>query len=715
MKMPITVKIEKDRRPILSVNDEPWIEEIGLRIPIDGRWQSDRNGEIVGGAWSKEGGKDEIGTYRRWWQDYSFKEEPLLTLHLREYGDAILATVELHRELNGLSQTDSFDDPTFLAPTFAFRDELRFFLATFGLGRSGDGYPGGYWPTVQTGRGHDELPQQAFAPLVCFSERGAVAVAPANYFLTSPMVCIQGGVGRGLHGAVDSLPAGTKIETVFALGEDLPAALMHLGDFLLARGGKERPQPGKTSLTSSLGWWNAYGGYYTELIRSLNEQELEVMLESLKEQEIPLGYLGLDLWYPYQEIGQAIQYTPDPKKYPHGLDEIADRENLPTVLHLSALSSKNVYDADGADPHFYREVAKEIASQHGITAWHDWLRTQQHLTPALRRDPAVAESWFAGMAKAFAGEDLSVLLCMQTMGMNLASTAQKNVTVARSHTDFLFAQKKALDAAAARGHGDFLEAWTPPGDLHRQNLWMGMVLYTLGMLPFHDLFLSRPSPDLGGDHPKEEAVLRALSCGPVGIGDGPGMVDEELIDRLLLSDGTLAQPDRPPFPVMETIGHDIEAFWTERKAGSARWIYLLLLNTAAEELPFSLDPPANEEFLIWDGLENQGRKAIEGRLAPGRLAYFVLAPQREGIAPLGLWKRFVPAPTDRILDLKWEEGWQITLDGVEDEFAILSEQPVSVHTNNGVPLELSHRGDLWICKVEGQVRNLHVFRRQSDA
>jgi len=715
MKMPITVKIEKDRRPILSVNDEPWIEEIGLRIPIDGRWQSDRNGEIVGGAWSKEGGKDKIGTYRRWWQDYSFKEEPLLTLHLREYGDAILATVELHRELNGLSQTDSFDDPTFLAPTFAFRDELRFFLATFGLGRSGDGYPGGYWPTVQTGRGHDELPQQAFAPLVCFSERGAVAVAPANYFLTSPMVCIQGGVGRGLHGAVDSLPAGTKIETVFALGEDLPAALMHLGDFLLARGGKERPQPGKTSLTSSLGWWNAYGGYYTELIRSLNEQELEVMLESLKEQEIPLGYLGLDLWYPYQEIGQAIQYTPDPKKYPHGLDEIADRENLPTVLHLSALSSKNVYDADGADPHFYREVAKEIASQHGITAWHDWLRTQQHLTPALRRDPAVAESWFAGMAKAFAGEDLSVLLCMQTMGMNLASTVQKNVTVARSHTDFLFAQKKALDAAAALGHGDFLEAWTPPGDLHRQNLCMGMVLYTLGMLPFHDLFLSRPSPDLGGDHPKEEAVLRALSCGPVGIGDGPGMVDEELIDRLLLSDGTLAQPDRPPFPVMETIGHDIEAFWTERKAGSARWIYLLLLNTAAEELPFSLDPPANEEFLIWDGLENQGRKAIEGRLAPGRLAYFVLAPQREGIAPLGLWKRFVPAPTDRILDLKWEEGWQITLDGVEDEFAILSEQPVSVHTNNGVPLELSHRGDLWICKVEGQVRNLHVFRRQSDA
>jgi len=51
-----------------------------------------------------------------------------------------------------------------------------------------------------------------------------------------------------------------------------------------------------------------------------------------------------------------------------------------------------------------------------------------------------------------------------------------------------------------------------------------MVLYALGMLPFHDLFLTRPHPGLGGDNPEEEALLRALSCGPVGIGDGPGMV-----------------------------------------------------------------------------------------------------------------------------------------------------------------------------------------------
>ena len=706
--MNLALRIEDGGRPEILVGEMAWIREIGVRVPLAGSWYGDDEGGLTVTPWREGTGADLHGAYREWQREYSLTGEPLLSLALRAYKKMVWTTVEIKRDLDHLKQSDSFETPTLLAPIFSFRDELRFFLATFGLGRSGDGYPGGYWPTVQTGRGHDELPQEAFAPLVCFSERGAVAIAPANYFLTSPMVCIQGGVGRGLHGAVDSLPAGTRLETVFAFGEDVSSALMYLGDVLLTRGGKERPRPQEHLLTSSLGWWNAYGGYYTELIRSLNEQELEGMIENLKEQEIPIRYLGLDLWYPYQEIGQAIQYIPDPKKYPHGLGEIADRANLPTVLHLSALSPKNAYDADGADPHFYREVAKEIASQHGITAWHDWLRTQQHLTPVLRRDPTVAERWFAGMAEAFAGEDLSVLLCMQTMGMNLASTAQKNITIARSHTDFLFAQKKALETAAALGHGDFLEAWTPPGDLHRQNLWMGMLLYALGMMPFHDLFLSCPSPDLGGAHPEEEAVLRALSCGPVGIGDGPEMVDEELIDRLLLSDGTLAQPDRPPFPVTETIDHDIETFWTERNAGSTRWIYLLLLNTASEELPFSLDPPVEGEFMIWDGLRNQRQAAIEGRLAPGRLAYFVLVPQREGIAPLGLWKRFVPAPTGRILDLKWEEGWQITLDGVEDEFAIFSERPIGVSTDEGRRLNLSQRGSLWVCEVKCGTSILHV-------
>ena len=112
--------------------------------------------------------------------------------------------------------------------------------------------------------------------------------------------------------------------------------------------------------------------------------------------------------------------------------------------------------------------------------------------------------------------------------------------------------------------------------------------------------------------------------------------------------------------------------------------------------------------MIWDGLKNQRREAIAGHLAPGRLAYFVLVPQRAGIAPLGLWKRFIPAPTGRILDLRWEEGWHITLNGVEDEFVIFSERPIDVSTNEGHRLDLSQRDALWVCEVKRGTSILHV-------
>ncbi|MBC7099042.1 hypothetical protein H5T52_07990 [Candidatus Bipolaricaulota bacterium] len=708
--MKLSIRIAEDGRPQLSLEGRPWVWGIGLSFPIKGDWYRDGDGGLAGGAWVEGGGEDLLGTYRSFYRVYCLGDEPLLSLTLRVYGDLVWLRAELLRDLSGLSRADSFEQATFLVPTFRFSEELGVFLTTFGLGDSGGGYPGGYWPTAQVGKGPGELPKEAFAPLVLFSREGALAISPASHFLTSPMVRVPGGAARGLSGAVDYLSAGTCLDTVFALGEDVPGALMHLGDVLLAQGGKGRPQPGQHPLLSTLGYWNAYGGYYTELFRPMDARALEGLAGYFRREGIPVRYFGLDLWYPYQEIGRAIRYVPDPKKYPEGLAKIAERTGLPYVLHLSALAEENAYGADGADPGVYREIARELKEQRGIAAWHDWLRTQQHLTLRLRSDPEAGERWFSGMAEAFAEEGLPVLLCMQTMGMALASTSHPNVIAARSHTDFLFSQWEALAEANRRGHGGILEAWTPPARLRHQNLLVGMVLYALGMLPFHDLFLSRPHPGLGGEGAEEEAVLRALSCGPVGIGDGPGMSDVALIRKLAFPDGTVAQPDRPPFPVVETLTRDIQAFWTEQRAASGRWIYLLLLNTAEEELPFRLDPPVPGDFLIWEGLRNEPTKAIQGRLSPGRLAYFVLAPRRAGIAPLGLAGKLVPAPAGHLEGVEWEGGWRLGLRAVSGPVAIWSEAPIRAEVRGGKLLGLARKGNLWLCRVDGERCELSVRR-----
>ena len=707
--MNMHIKIADGGRAAIYLNDKAWISQIGLRLSQDKKWKADSDG-IVGGGWSTSQAEDRRGSYELWQREFSLDGRPFLSLSLWLYETHLLMRGELLRDIDHLKREDSFEDATFLVPTFTFPEEMSFFLSTFGLGGINDDYPGGYWPTAKIGRGLHNLPSEAFAPLVLFSEGEALAISPANLFLTSPLVKTESGVGRGLHGAVDRLPAGTRLETIFAVGDGVPDALMRLGDILLARGGKKRMSSGSHPLFSQLGWWNAYGSYYTEPIHRLDEDALQEVIDNLKGSEIPIGYLGLDLWYPYEQIGQAIKYVPDKEKYPRGLAPLAKEAELSTVLHLSSLAAENAYHADGADPSFYHQVAREVTSQSGIVAWHDWLRTQQYLTSKLRKDPQAAECWFSGMTEAFAAEEVDVLMCMQTMGMNLASTQLPNVISGRTHTDFLFMQKEALHTAAEHGHPDFLEGFIEPSELRRQNLLMGMVLYSLGMLPFHDLFLTRPHPGLGGEHPEEEALLRALSCGPVGIGDGPGMVDPELIDRLLLPDGTLAQPDHPPFPLMETIDSDVQAFFTEHDEGESKWGYLLLLNTSDRNLSYAMEPPLAGDYLVWDGFSRKAVPAIGGTIGPGRLAYYVIVPEREGLALIGLTDKFVCMPHGLLSEVRWNDGWHVMPNKETLSLAVLSKGPVCAHAAGGRALVVTRQDDLWLINTLNVTDEVYIYQ-----
>ncbi|MBC7092807.1 hypothetical protein H5T53_02170, partial [Candidatus Bipolaricaulota bacterium] len=133
----LVVRIEDDGRPTLVGAGRPWAVGLGVRLPAAG--------DMTPGPWETADGHDRWGRYRLWRRTYGVGDEPLLTLSVRGYPGAVLVQAELRQDLAGLSTADSFDEPTFLAPTFSFPDDLRFLLATFGLGGAGDRYPGGYW------------------------------------------------------------------------------------------------------------------------------------------------------------------------------------------------------------------------------------------------------------------------------------------------------------------------------------------------------------------------------------------------------------------------------------------------------------------------------------------------------------------------------------------------------------------------------------------
>ncbi len=231
----------------------------------------------------------------------------------------------------------------------------------------------------------------------------------------------------------------------------------------------------------------------------------------------------------------------------------------------------------------------------------------------------------------------------------------------------------------------------------------------MGLLPFYDLFLTRSHDDVGGLSPWSEAVLRSLSCGPVGIGDAPGMTDLDLLRSLLSEQGHVLRPDHPPYPDTRTLGQPVELYRTERKPGMARWEYVVALNTTSEEQPFEV--PLSPSFVAWDVRASSVVDRAQGILPPGELAYYVLAPKHDGIAPLGLRGKVVPAPSHVILDAEWANGWKIHLDAPSETFAIWSSAPICIYDEREKELETVRQGSFTFCSLGGNVSMLEIKRR----
>ncbi|MBU1049899.1 hypothetical protein KKG90_07755 [Candidatus Bipolaricaulota bacterium] len=708
--MSLRIRLSSDGHPEIWANDQILVSKLDLDIPgLQHEGCLECVQEVSPWEWREAAHCGEA--YQALRRTVRRGHVPLITAEILSTGNVVTFSVTAEQTLSGLSVGDTFDTYSVAFPRIVLPSHYHCLLTTYGLGPSGgDDGVGGYWPEAMVVESTKQIPSKAFAPLVLFDEANALAIAPASQFLTSALINDCGDIVRTLHGSIDRIESGTRIETLFAWGESVTASLMHAGDVLLARGGKTRPTPRDSIMTTKMGWWNAYGGYYTEPIHPLTGVELVELLASLKQQQIPIGYIGLDLWYPYKYIGQALHYSPDTGKYEHGIHPIAEEFDLPVVLHLSALAQENEYQSNGSDPAFYRQVAEELIHQHAVVAWHDWLRTQQHLTPALRNDPVIADAWFNGMAKAMADKGISVLTCMHTMGMILASTGLPNVIAARSSIDYLFAQPEALDTLERLGQGGFKNEATPLYVMRRQNLLVGFTYYAMGVLPFYDLFLTQWQEDVGGISPQAEAILRALSCGPMGIGDGPGQTDVDLVHALVSSTGDLLHPDHPPYPDTPTLGKSIEVYRTEHTAGAVVWEYVIALNTTQEVQSFSL-PVKQHGQVIWDGMHHCVVEQMQGMLASGELAYYVIVPEFDGIAPLGLWNKTVPAPSHVLVHAEWNEAWNIWLDAPGETFAIWSADPIIVTDQDGRELSLEQEGPFALCLLSEGVSSLRIARR----
>jgi hypothetical protein len=168
----------------------------------------------------------------------------------------------------------------------------------------------------------------------------------------------------------------------------------------------------------------------------------------------------------------------------------------------------------------------------------------------------------------------------------------------------------------------------------------------LGLNAFKDVFISERAAE---PYAEVEALLAALSTGPVGIGDRIGGADRDLVMRTCREDGVLVKPDAPLAALDRCFlrhgyRHSALLFGeTHSDHPAGRWRYLVALHAShdrgalSEELPLSdLSDMSGTSDLIayrwrtrsWQRLAASGALAVS--LGFQEWDYWVLCPMLPG-------------------------------------------------------------------------------------
>ncbi len=531
----------------LAYDGHEFIEDLGIGLPVDGVWRWTSDGSIRVLEALQGTGRDRLGRYDYHALIYTVPgvyggDVPAIRQELRNYGGSRL-TVETTalEDIAGTYVEDSFHDTTFNSPIMLLAEDLNYLAYTWGLISLESSRDGGHFPEAVTGRGLANLPsklskagyspkedlstisKKPFCPLVLYDDQErTLAAAPFNHFLISPLRVIdtpsETAVARGLHGSVDGIPRNTTTRTALVFGRGVAETLYRLGDWLLEAGGKDRRDHSDHPLLGTAGYWNCFGGYYTELFRKADEEVLQELSACFRDAEVPIGYFGLDLWYRYGQVGFARSYKPDPVKYPRGLETVHRETGIPYLLHMSAFDTPNDYmgkheftvgpaSSYPVERTFYEGLAGEFESWGALGIWPDFLRTQLQNSPSLRSRIGSADRWFDDLAGAFGDRGMAVMMCMPTIGHYLASTRHRNVMAVRTHTDYLNHQSQQVEALRVTGQ---VRNFMPFQDSIRHNVLLSLLAGSLGLAPSYDVFLTNRQ------HPEGRSPTQSTKpcCGP---------------------------------------------------------------------------------------------------------------------------------------------------------------------------------------------------------
>ncbi|HEX5615248.1 MAG TPA: hypothetical protein VFZ83_08850 [Acidimicrobiia bacterium] len=356
------------------------------------------------------------------------------------------------------------------------------------------------------------------------------------------------GVRCGWHGDLDDVPAGFATELALVAGRGMRECLERWASLVRARHGTVRLPRDGDALARRLSYWTDNGAaYWYKTEPGLDTPAtLAATVADLRERAIPVHAVQLDSWwYPHDALRPfdtdawdvpptgLVRWEPRDDVLPDGIAALRARlGDPPLVAHSRHFASSSPYfeqleawiDGDRAHPvgpALYERLADQCVAWGIETFEHDWLIECFLGVRGLRAQPGRAAAWQEALDTTLAARGLTAQWCMASPADFFETARLRRVTSIRTCGD----------------HGYLIG----PGDLWAWFLLTNALARALGLFPFKDVFLSGGGG--GSASPDAEAALAALSAGPVGIGDGLGRANRDVVLRTCRADGVLVRPD----------------------------------------------------------------------------------------------------------------------------------------------------------------------------
>ncbi|MDR3460455.1 MAG: hypothetical protein P4N60_23750 [Verrucomicrobiae bacterium] len=506
-------------------------------------------------------------------------------------------------------------------------------------------------------------------------DANAFLISPATHFMVASMIGDgHKQVASGFNPDLRNVPAGFTQQTLVAFGKGINKTWDAWGKALVDLGGAKRPANDADATLKYLGYWTDNGAayYYNYDFSKGYAGTLQGLVETYRQEEIPIRYLQLDSWWYYKTItnydgvagkpkkagklpagewnryGGLLEYKAHTDLFPDGLAVFQKAVGLPLVTHNRWIDPSSPYHEKykisgiaAVDPKWWDNIAGYCKASGIVTYEQDWLNYIYAYSPGFSHELGTAEAYLDNMARACKEQGVTVQYCMPLPCNFLQGSRYDNLTTIRTSGDRFNTNK----------WNDFL--------------YTSRLASALGMWPWADVYMSGETNNV---------LLSTLSAGPVGIGDALGAENKVNLMQAVRADGMIVKPDAPIVPLDCSYIADaqkekaplVAGTYTDHNGIKTEYVFAFRRpKTAGDDVQFTpamlgLSSPA----YVYDYFAAHGQRldAAAGFSAPlgtnaNASAFYVVAPVgKSGIAFLGDKDKFVGTGKQRISMLQDERG-----------------------------------------------------------